>query len=205
MQMESLDVAETLEMEKEAKNADAAAPVPEPAGDDPNLESEDEEDDEEDDAEDDDDDTTEQEIAANVQSTITENIPSTAPATAVTLRGEVFVPEATGLKEWDRSRPLAKLSASEEARRVFRQPLPEDETASLLNAMIGEMHFNMREVAFRSMCHATELDDRMRWVDASVRMIEAGARAAEAVAHVRSIAGSPARPFQGQTVIAWRK
>ena len=49
----------------------------------------------------------------------------------------------------------------------------------------------MREVAFRSMCHATELDDRMRWVDASVKMAEASAKVASTVAQLR---GAPPTP-----------
>src|SRR5262249_96351 len=122
---------------------------------------------------------------SNAQLTDSEYIPNTIPSTAVTLRGEMFDPEVTGLKEWDRPRPIAKLSVSMETRRIFRQPMPAEATESLLNDMVGEMHYQMREVFFRSMCHATDLDDRMKWVDATVKVAEAGAIVGQTVAHLR--------------------
>ena len=51
--------------------------------------------------------------------------------------------------------------------------------------MIGECHFLMREVAFRSMCQAQVLEDRMRWVDAAMRLATTGADVAKGVARLR--------------------
>jgi hypothetical protein len=104
---------------------------------------------------------------------------------AVTVRGEAFDLEVSGLREWDKPQPVAQLSVSEEARRLFRAPMPDDETEALLNALIGEMHFNMREIAFRSMCQVKDLNDRMNWVNASIKIAECGAKVAESVARLR--------------------
>ncbi|HUJ47307.1 MAG TPA: hypothetical protein VLV55_09265, partial [Rhizomicrobium sp.] len=52
--------------------------------------------------------------------------------------------------------------------------------------MIGELHFHMKEVAFRSMCQAGDLGDRMDWVNATIRLAEAGAKVADSVTGLRS-------------------
>lgn len=113
------------------------------------------------------------------------------PPPQAELRGEVFDARTPG-KPWEDS--VGGLLVAEETRRVFRQPLPDDETESLLNAMIGELHYNMREIAFRSMCHATQLDQRMQWIDASIKMAEAGAKVAQSIAHLRGAPITTERP-----------
>jgi len=109
----------------------------------------------------------------------------TAPEGSIALRGETVDLEVTRHRPWTEPNIVAKLSVSEETRRIFRHPMPEDETEALLNAMIGEMHFNMREVGFRSMCQTKDLGDRMEWVNATIKMAECGAKVAESVARLR--------------------
>ncbi|HEY8696950.1 MAG TPA: hypothetical protein VIM02_04985 [Rhizomicrobium sp.] len=95
----------------------------------------------------------------------------------VPLRGELFQPDAPGLYPF--SRPTSELKLSRE------DVLPRDgETHLLLNAIIGECHFLMREVTFRSLCRATELEDRMTWLTASMKLAETGARVGDSVARL---------------------
>lgn len=95
----------------------------------------------------------------------------------VPLRGELFQPDAPGLNPF--SRPTSELKLSRE------DVLPRDgETHLLLNAIIGECHFLMREVTFRSLCRSTELEDRMTWLTASMRLAETGARVGDSVARL---------------------
>jgi hypothetical protein len=114
------------------------------------------------------------------------------------IRGQAFDLEVTRDRTWPDPKPVEQLSVSEEARRIFRQPMPEDETEALLNALIGEMHFNMREIAFGSMRQATDLSDRMEWVNASIRMAECGAKVAESVARLRGFEEPPPRRARSQ-------
>jgi hypothetical protein len=112
---------------------------------------------------------------------------------AVSVRGELVDLGVSRPKGWNTPKPAAALSVSEEARRIFRQPMPDDETEALLNAIIGEMHFNMREIAFRSMCQVKDLNDRMEWVNATMKMAECGAKVAESVARLRGFEEPDAR------------
>lgn len=95
----------------------------------------------------------------------------------VPLRGELFQPDAPGLYPF--SRPTSELKLSRE------NVLPRDgETHLLLNAIIGECHFLMREVTFRSLCRSTELEDRMTWLNATMKLAETGARVGDSVARL---------------------
>src|ERR1051326_1067752 len=96
----------------------------------------------------------------------------------VPLRGELYQPKARGeYLPYSRPTPELKL-AREEA------PPREGETHQLLNAIIGECHFLMREVTFRSLCRSTELEDRMAWLNASVKLAETGAKVGDSVARL---------------------
>jgi len=102
------------------------------------------------------------------------------------VRGQIFDAELAGLRnEAYPPKPATRLSVSEEARRIARRAVAAEETEELLNSIIGELHFDMQEIAFPSMCQATDLRDRMQWVDATIRLAEAGAKVAESVARVR--------------------
>src|ERR1043166_1186935 len=96
----------------------------------------------------------------------------------VALRGELYQPKARG-EYLPYSRPTPELKLARE------EALPQDgETYQLLNASIGECHFLMREVTFRSLCRATELEDRMAWLNASVKLAETGAKVGDSVARL---------------------
>jgi hypothetical protein len=66
-----------------------------------------------------------------------------------------------------------------------RLPAVDDQTEALLNAIIGECHFYMREVTFPSLCHAGNADDRMGWIGKAVQLAETGAKVGKAVARLR--------------------
>lgn len=103
--------------------------------------------------------------------------PMAAKPEPVPLRGELFQPDAPGLNPF--SRPTSELKLSRQ------DVLPRDgETHLLLNAIIGECHFLMREVTFRSLCRSTELEDRMTWLNATMKLAETGARVGDSVARL---------------------
>ena len=70
---------------------------------------------------------------------------------------------------------------------IARAPdaLPEEDTERLLNALIGECHFLMREVAFRSMCQCPVLDDRLIWMNTAMKLATTGGKVAKSVAQLR--------------------
>ncbi|HEX3673718.1 MAG TPA: hypothetical protein VHU87_05545 [Rhizomicrobium sp.] len=61
-----------------------------------------------------------------------------------------------------------------------------DETEALLNGLIAECHFLMREVAFRTICDSRDPLDRLRFLEASRTMMKAGASVGKAVARLRN-------------------
>lgn len=60
------------------------------------------------------------------------------------------------------------------------------ETHAVLNAIIGECHFYMREVVFRSICNSTDHADRVDWVNSAMRLAETGAKVADSVGRLRN-------------------
>src|SRR5581483_5412606 len=62
---------------------------------------------------------------------------------------------------------------------------PDTQTEALLREMIGECHFLMREVSFRSMCQARVLEDRRDWVETSMKLATTGANVAKAIGKLR--------------------
>jgi hypothetical protein len=97
------------------------------------------------------------------------------------LRGVEFDARAPSRSCWyDQDEPLLALE------RPAEPPLPADmETEAMLRALIGECHFLMREVSFRSMCQARVLEDRRSWVKISMELAETGASVAKAIGRLR--------------------
>jgi hypothetical protein len=99
----------------------------------------------------------------------------------VILRGVEFNPDAHS--KWARfNRPVPRLDIDRPPQDL---PAPGDETEALLNALIGECHFLMREVAFRSICHSRAAEERVDWVRAAMHLAETGATVAKSVARLR--------------------
>jgi hypothetical protein len=81
---------------------------------------------------------------------------------------------------------------------AFNEPLPElavsaapgeadhaAQTEDLLNGLIGECHYLMREVAFRSICQCADPNDRMQFMRTAMEFAKTGAEVANAVVHLR--------------------
>lgn len=104
-----------------------------------------------------------------------------SPRAVGLLRGVPFDPDAPG-----RIAPYVPAIPQLEIAPVPQQlPAVDDQTEALLNAIIGECHFYMREVTFPSLCHAGNADDRMGWIGKAVQLAETGARVGKAVARLR--------------------
>jgi hypothetical protein len=100
---------------------------------------------------------------------------------AAILRGVEFEADAPG--RWTRHEPLVpRLNIAPPPASL---PAANDQTEALLNDIIGECHFLMREVAFRSMCQAQVAEDRVNWVGSAIRLAETGAKVAKSVARLR--------------------
>ena len=63
---------------------------------------------------------------------------------------------------------------------------PPADTESLLNSMIAECHYLMREVAFRSMCQTRDAHDRVRFMASAMNFATTGAKLAETIVHLRN-------------------
>jgi hypothetical protein len=106
--------------------------------------------------------------------------PAEAAPAPVILRGVEFDPYAPA--HWTRREPrLPQLNIAPPP----DLPAANDRTESLLNDIIGECHFLMREVAFRSLCQEQAAEDRVSWVNTALRMAETGAKVAKSVARLR--------------------
>jgi hypothetical protein len=73
----------------------------------------------------------------------------------------------------------------EEPNRIVRGPDASVETEALLNGLIGELHFLMREVAFRCIIQTTDADERIRFMDSAMSLAKTGAEVGETVGHLR--------------------
>jgi hypothetical protein len=62
---------------------------------------------------------------------------------------------------------------------------PGANTEDLLNGLIGECHFLMREVAFRSMCQCSDPQDRMLFMNSAMNCAKTGAEIGNAVVRLR--------------------
>ncbi|MBV9570407.1 MAG: hypothetical protein JO056_04110 [Alphaproteobacteria bacterium] len=105
---------------------------------------------------------------------------SAKPAVAL-LRGVAFDPAVPSrMNKYDSGVPQLELAP-------LPDQLPPDgaQTEALLNAIIGECHFMMREVAFRSMCQADVLEDRRIWANTAMDFARTGAKVANSVAGLR--------------------
>jgi hypothetical protein len=73
----------------------------------------------------------------------------------------------------------------EEPNRIARGPAASADTEDLLNGLIGELHFLMREVAFRCIIQTTDADERIRFMNSAMSLAKTGAEVAETVGHLR--------------------
>lgn len=62
---------------------------------------------------------------------------------------------------------------------------PSVQTEDLLNGLIGECHYLMREVAFRSICQCSDPVDRVQFMRMAMDFAKTGAEVANAVVHLR--------------------
>lgn len=73
----------------------------------------------------------------------------------------------------------------ERPRLVRRDAHLSDDTEKLLNEMIGECGFLMREVAFRCIVQSPGVEDRLAFLRSAMNCAETGAKVAESVAKLR--------------------
>jgi hypothetical protein len=73
----------------------------------------------------------------------------------------------------------------EEPNRIVRCPDASADTEVLLNGLIGELSFLMREVAFRCIIQTTDADERIRFMNRAMSLAKTGAEVAETVGHLR--------------------
>ncbi|MDE2109773.1 MAG: hypothetical protein KGJ79_01425 [Alphaproteobacteria bacterium] len=120
---------------------------------------------------------------------------------AVTARAEEL--RETKVRQWERDMrsladahggvlppdPAFKVGDEEPQVRLGKFPAaPLDaaaDTETLLNGLIAECRFLVREVAFQSACLTPNPDDRMRFLSAAQNIVITGARVGEAVAKLR--------------------
>ncbi|MEJ0043843.1 MAG: hypothetical protein WDM81_17240 [Rhizomicrobium sp.] len=77
--------------------------------------------------------------------------------------------------------------AEDAPHRVVRPAPASSDTEALLNGLIGECGFLMREVAFRCIIQTTDVDDRVRFMNAAMSLAETGAKVAETVGRLRGM------------------
>ena len=103
----------------------------------------------------------------------------------VAIRGEVFDPKV-------RSREAFDYGAATELdlRRAPSEYPPagssDEETQGWLNAILGECHFLMHEVVFRSICASNQLQDRLGLIDRSLEIARTGAEVGKAIAEFKA-------------------
>lgn len=71
--------------------------------------------------------------------------------------------------------------------RITRPSQSLADTETLLNELIGECGFLMREVAFRCIIQTTNPDERIRFMNAAMGLAETGAKVAESVGRLRGV------------------
>ncbi len=79
-----------------------------------------------------------------------------------------------------------RLSETDPHRIVRPAAMPSD-TETLLNDLIGECGFLMREVAFRCIIQTTDADQRIRFMNSAMGLAETGAKVAETVGRLRGV------------------
>ena len=70
---------------------------------------------------------------------------------------------------------------------IRRTPLAVHDTEQLLNGLIGECGFLMREVAFRCIIQSAGVEDRLAFMRSAMSFAETGAKVADSVARLRAI------------------
>ena len=76
---------------------------------------------------------------------------------------------------------------SDDPLRLAPSPPTTADTETLLNALIGECHFLMREVAFRCIVQSTDAEERVRFMGSAMGLAETGAKVAETVGRLRGV------------------
>ena len=71
--------------------------------------------------------------------------------------------------------------------RIVRPAPSLAETETLLNDLIGECGFLMREVAFRCIIQTTDADERIRFLNSAMGLAKTGAEVAESVGRLRGV------------------
>jgi hypothetical protein len=97
--------------------------------------------------------------------------------------GGLFPPEPSPKPYRTQRQPRLADPAAKRAAPARDGPLPDTET--LLNALIEECRFLMREVAFHSMRLTPDADDRLRFMSAAESLAVTGAKVGETVAKLR--------------------
>jgi len=132
--------------------------------------------------------------------TATERSPQTAPSAEADEESKVRVWEEQMRQYADQNGGIVPPKPSPKpfpTRRHVRLPVPAREpaasardaappdTETLLNGLIEECRFLMREVAFHSMRLTSDVDDRLRFMSAAESMAMTGAKVGESVAKLR--------------------
>jgi hypothetical protein len=74
-------------------------------------------------------------------------------------------------------------------------------TEQLLNALIDECHFLMQEVALRSICQATNAQERMHLMGSAMSFATTGATVADAIGRLRGGGVPPAAEFHQRVTV----
>jgi hypothetical protein len=109
-------------------------------------------------------------------------------ARAAASRDEDYV-DTTGVAPLRQAHRVPPLSFEPQLSRIAHPQAPDvrdaADTESILNGLIAECHFLMREVAFRTICDSRDPLDRLRFLDVTLGMMKAGARVGDTVARLR--------------------
>jgi hypothetical protein len=109
-------------------------------------------------------------------------------ARAAASREEDYV-DTTGVAPLREAHRVPPLSFEPQLSRIAHPQAPDvrggADTESILNGLIAECHFLMREVAFRTICDSRDPLDRLRFLDVTLGMMKAGATVGDTVARLR--------------------
>ncbi len=107
-----------------------------------------------------------------------------SPLKPVTIRGAVFNPRAVPHRRYDHG-PAVELDVPHNLPPRPPAGSSDEDTQAWLNAILGECHFLMSEVVFRSICTTTSLADRLTLLQHSMDMAKTGAKVGKAIAELK--------------------
>lgn len=89
------------------------------------------------------------------------------------------------------SKPISPLDISRESSEDYDRTGEgmenvDRKTRALLNDLLGECHFLMKEVAFRSICQSGDVETRMDFLNAAMRLAETGAKVGDSAGRLRN-------------------